>query len=31
MKIRPVVAQLFHAGGRTDEWTYMSKLIKLIL
>jgi len=27
MKIRPVVAELFHADGRTDRLTDMTKLI----
>jgi hypothetical protein len=31
MKIRPVVAELFHADGRTDGQTDMTKLIVAIL
>jgi hypothetical protein len=27
MKIRPVGAELFHAGGRTDRQTDMTKLV----
>jgi hypothetical protein len=27
MEIRPVRAELFHAGGRTDGQTYVAKLI----
>lgn len=27
MKMRPVGDELFHAGGRTDRQTYMTKLI----
>jgi len=30
MKIRPVGAELFHADGRTDRWTHLTKLIVVV-